>query len=253
MKRYLPFLLFTYFAFAVNVSFAQKQTDIGIKAGLSIPDLTSGNSGNVLSSGYGSRLDADAAIHVEFHIGTRFSIQLQLEYSSQGGKKKGTQAFTVPDDMMPLFPPGQAPQYLYADYTSKAKLNYLMLPVLVKYHFLLQKRWNAYIAAGPFVSYLLNGKNITKGSSIIYLDQQKTQPLGSDKQSFNSTDNITSDLRRFNAGINGHLGVGYILTKGMIFLEAGGNYGLINIQKFAADGKNKAGAAVVDLGYQFRL
>ncbi|OQP44413.1 hypothetical protein A4D02_34890 [Niastella koreensis] len=237
----------------VKVSFAQKKADIGFKAGLSIPNLTTGSSNNSISSGYNSRLDVHAAVHIEYRMGDRFSIQPQLEYSSQGGKKDGIQTFSTPDNLSQQFPPGQAPTYLYADYKSEARLNYLMLPVLAKYHFMSSKKWDAYLAAGPFVSYLLSAKNITKGSSLIYLDEGKTQPLGPEAQSFDNTENITSDLHRFNAGINGHAGIGYKLSNGSIFLEAGGNYGLIDIQKSAADGKNKAGAAVIDLGYQFRL
>lgn len=236
-----------------TISLAQLKTEMGIKAGLSIPNLTSGSSGNPLSEGYGSRLDADIAIHFELHIWNKVSIQPQLEYSSQGGKKNGTQAFTTPDELAQQFPPGQAPSYLYADYNSEAKFTYLMLPVLLKYHFYDHKKWNAYVAAGPFISYLLHAKNITKGSSVIYLDEGKTTPLSPAPQSFDSNDNITSELNRINAGINGHLGLSYKLTNGNVFLEAGGNFGFINVQKNEADGKNKVGAAVITIGYGFTL
>ena len=60
-------------------------------------------------------------------------------------------------------------------------------------------------------------------------------------------------LSCFKTGISGRLGLDYKLVGGSIFLEAGGNYGLIDIQKGNVNGKNKTGAAVVDLGYQFRL
>lgn len=231
---------------------AHTQPDIGFKAGLSIPNLTSGSS-NPISSGYGSRLDGDAALHIEFHLSKRFSLQPQLEYSSQGGKKNGTQAFTVPDEMLAQFPPGHAPQYLYATYSSETRINYLVLPVFAKYRFDLGNRWGAYVAAGPFASYLLNAKDITRGSSIIYLDNDETQPLTSTLQSFDSKNNVSSDLHRFNAGISGHVGLDYKTGNGSIFLEAGGNYGLIDIQKNEANGKNKTGAAIINMGYQFRL
>ncbi|OQP63756.1 hypothetical protein A3860_22715 [Niastella vici] len=249
----LAALLFVASVPSINNSFAQTQIDIGIKGGLSIPNLTSSSSNNAISSGYSSRLDADAAIHAEFHLAKRFSIQPQLEYSSQGGKKNGTQAFTIPDEMRQQFPPGEAPAFLYATYKSEARINYLMLPVLAKYHFDLKKRWSAYAAAGPFVSFLLNAKNITKGSSYIYLDNAQTQPVSSQPQSFDSKDNIRGDLHRFNAGICGHLGMNYMLKKGSVFIEAGGNFGLIDIQKNEANGKNKTGAAVINIGYQFIL
>jgi len=237
----------------VGSSFSQTSPEIGFKAGLSIPNLTSGSSDNPISNGYSSRLDVDAAVHIEFHINGWFSIQPQFEYSSQGGKKDGTQAFTVPVEMMPLFPPGQAPPYLYATYKSEARMNYLLLPILAKFHPLLDKKWGAYVAIGPFVSYLLSAKNITKGSSMVYLDKEETQALVSSPQSFNSKDNIRNDLHHFNAGISGHLGVDCRIGNGKVFFEAGGNYGLIDIQKTEVNGKNKTGAAAINVGYQFQF
>lgn len=230
---------------------AQTPVDIGLKAGISIPNLTAGNSSNPISSGYSSRLDVAAAIYAEFHLSKHFSLQPQLEYSSQGGKKKGVQAFTVPAEMEPLFPPGQAPSYLYANYRSVAKMNYLMLPVLAKLHLNTGKKWGTYFSVGPFISYLLSAKNITSGSSIIYLDKQQTQPLSNESQSFDNTENVRSDLHKFNSGISGEAGINYKLSKGRIFFEAGGNFGLLNIQKDGRNGKNKSGAAVITAGYQF--
>jgi hypothetical protein len=236
-----------------NDCFPQKSIDFGCKAGISIPDLTSGTKDNPISTGYSSRLAADAAIHVEFHLSKRFSIQPQLEYSSQGGKKDGVQAFTLPSAMLIQFPPGQAPEYVYASYKSEAKINYLLLPVLAKYHFVNGKNWRTYVAAGPFVSLLLSAKNITKGSSNIYLDEQESQPLTPEPQSFDNNENIRKDLHQFNTGISGHVGISYQLANGILFIEGGGNYGLIDIQKDKTNGLNKTGAAVIDLGYQFRF
>jgi hypothetical protein len=236
-----------------NNCFAQAGTYIGIKAGISIPNLTAGNTDDPISTGYGSRLAADAAIEAEFYITKRFSVQPQLEYSSQGGKKNGTQAFAVPSEIAHQFPSGQVPDYLYATYKSEARMNYLMLPILAKYHFDLKNRFGAYVAAGPFVSYLLNARNITKGSSMIYLDKAEKQPLTAEPQSFDSEDNITDNLHQFNGGISGQVGIMYSLSKSSFFLEAGGNYGLIDIQKDAADGKNKTGAFVVNIGYKLKI
>jgi hypothetical protein len=232
--------------------FAQGRFNFGVKGGLSVPNLTSGSS-SPISSGYGSRLDADAAIQAGFNLTKRFSIEAQLEYSSQGGKKNGTQAFVVPAEMVQLFPEGQVPDYLYATYKSEARMNYLVLPVLAKYRFDLKKRFGAYIATGPFISYLLSARNITKGSSLIYLNKEETQSVTPQPQSFDSKDNIRDELHHFNTGVSGHVGIDYKLSKGSIFIEAGGNYGLINIQKNQVDGKNKTGAFVLNLGYQFRL
>ena len=253
MKNYILISVLPVMVLSANLSFAQTPVDIGLKAGLSIPNLTSGNSANPVNSGYNSRLGADAAVHAEFHLSKHFSIEPGLEYSEQGGKKDGVQAFAVPADMVEQFPAGEVPPYLYANYKSEVKINYLMLPILAKYRFDLRKHWDAYAAGGPFASLALSAKDVTNGSSITYLDKQQTQPVSSETHSFDNTENIRKDLHHFDAGISGHLGIDYKLANGSLFIEGGGNYGLIDIQKDGTNGKNKTGAAVINLGYQFRL
>jgi len=251
-KKYILVLIVVTILGTPNM-LAQKKMDLGIKGGLSIPNLTTGSTANPVNSGFGSRLGADFAVHAEFHLSRHFSLQPQLQYSQQGGRKNGSQAFAVPPGMAAMFPPGEVPPYLYADYKSVAKINYLMLSALAKYRIPLGGSFTGYVAAGPFVSLVLSAKNITSGSSIIYLDAQQTTPLVSTPQSFDNTENIKSDLRPVNAGINGHVGISYRLGMGAVFIEGGGNYGLITIQQNDANGKNNTGAATVSLGYQFTL
>lgn len=253
MKKYFILSVLTIMLWGINKSFAQSQVDIGIKGGLSMPNLTSGSSANPINSGYSSRLGAYATLQAEFHLLKHFSIQAELEYSEQGGKKNGNQAFVVPADMVAQFPTGEVPSYLYANYNSVTKINYLIYPILAKYRFDIRKHWEAYAAAGPFVSLVLSAKNISSGSSNIYLDEQQTQPVTAAPHSFDNTESIKSELHSFNTGISGQLGINYKLPKGIIFVEAGGNCGLINIQKNRTNGKNKTGAAAITLGYQFRL
>lgn len=231
-------------------AYSQHSRYLGIKGGLSIPNLQDGSSANPINSGYGSRLGLDAAVQAAFQLKDRFSFQLELEYCAQGGRKNSMQAFPVPPELAGMFPPGQAPEYLYAHYSSEARINYLMLPLLAKYHVHSGKHWDAYAAVGPFVSLVLTAKNITRGSSNIYLDAAGTQPVTPSPQSFDNTQNIRNDLHAFNAGVSGHIGIAHKINSSAIFLEAGGNYGFINIQKGNGNGKNKTGAAVVNLGYQ---
>jgi hypothetical protein len=124
-----------------------------------------------------------------------------------------------------------------------------MFPILAKYHFLLRQHWDVYAAVGPFVSFVLNAINITSGKSTIYLDEQHTQPLPIGEQSFDRTENIKKDLHSANAGIDGHVGVAYHLKNSSVFVEGGGNYGFVKIQKGDVNGKNNTGAAVVVVGY----
>lgn len=233
--------------------FCQGRMGIGIKAGLSIPNLTSGNDQSPVTTGYGSRVDADFAVHAEIPLSTYFSVQAQLEYASQGGKRNGMQAFPLPADLQQLFPAGQAPAYLFADYKSEVRLNYLLLPLFLKMHIDIKKRWGAYVAAGSFASLLLDARITRRGESIIYLDQHRARPVSTQARSFSGKENIRGDLRKFNAGVSGYAGLQYKFRQGSIFLEAGGNFGFVDIQKDPTNGKNKTGAAVINLGYQFKL
>ena len=54
-------------------------------------------------------------------------------------------------------------------------------------------------------------------------------------------------------GIQGGVGFQYLLGKGKIFIEGGGNYGFLYLQKGADHGKNSIGAGTVLVGYALNL
>ncbi|SCC37835.1 Outer membrane protein beta-barrel domain-containing protein [Chitinophaga costaii] len=238
--------------FCAHPLFAQTPIEIGVKGGLSIPNLTAGNKDNPLVSGYSSRVGPDFAVQVEFHLSKHFSIQPQLEYSAQGGKRNGYQAFPPPAALVAGIPAEQVPKYLYATFNSTAKFNYLMLPILAKYRLQLAKRWGFYVAAGPFVSRMLNAKQVTSGTSVIYADAGHTTPIAPET-SLNQVTNIKDDLHDFNAGLSGHVGFAYMFGKSSVFVEGGGNYGFVKAQKSDVNGSNNTGAGVVNIGYSFRV
>jgi len=228
---------------------------IGIKGGISIPNLTaSGNEQNPLNTGYSSRLGPEFGLFAEFKISDLFSLEPMLEYSSQGGKKNGLQALPVPESLAALFPPGQAPTYLYANFNSEAQLNYLMIPVLAKFgHRFSESAFRIYADVGPFVGFLLSAKQVTTGQSQVYLDPAGTQALPVGSQSFNNTQDIKDQLNTTNFGVEGNIGLSYELGQSDVFIEFGGNYGFLNIQKGSQNGKNNTGAATIVLGYSYWL
>jgi hypothetical protein len=254
MKKFIFYSLFSSLTLLFFNANAQ-DVSLGIRGGVSIPNLSAGGSSETpLNTGYSSRSGLDAGIFAEFKISSLFSIQPMLEYSAQGGKKDGLQAFATPAQVAQEFPPGQSPQYLYANYNSTAELNYLMLPILAKFG------WNfknsplrIYVDAGPFLGYLLSAKQVTTGSSDFYTDPGGTQPLPGGPQSFNNTQDIKDQINKVNVGIEGNIGLAYKFKKSCIFIEGGGNYGFLNIQNVAADGKNNTGAATASVGYSFSL
>ena len=232
-------------------SFAQSIT-VGAKGGVSIPNLRSGGS-NPVSSGYQSGLGPNAAIFGEYHFSNLFSLELDLEYSAQGGKKHGKQALTVTPDIAALFYPNPAPPYLWTNFDADAHINYLMIPLMGKVGFDLGSHspFRVYASAGPFASFLLSAKTTTKGTSNVYVDEAETMPILNAPVSFDSTMNVKDQLKSFNWGIEVNIGIAYIFDQHRIFLEGGGNYGFIPIQKHDEDGQNNAGAATIRIGYAY--
>ncbi|MCW3466922.1 porin family protein [Chitinophaga nivalis] len=236
---------------------ANAQVDIGVKAGLSIPSLKSGGNETDINAGYKSRLGPDFGVLVEYHVNKRFSIQGMINYSAQGGKRTGFQPFAFPDQLVGLLPPGAPkPPYLYADFKSVAKLNYLMVPVLAKFGWDLgaHSPWRLHVAAGPFAGFLLSAKQETSGTTAIYADPGAKVMLTPATFSMNNTTDIKNQLNTFNVGVIGNVGITYTLSAyHRVFAEVGGNYGFLNIQKGTENGKNNIGAATVSLGYAYRL
>jgi hypothetical protein len=228
---------------------------IGLRGGISIPNLSAGGSEeNPLNTGYSSRQGPDAGIYGEFKFSDLFSLQPMIEYSSQGGKKDGLQALPTPAPLAVEYTAqGQtAPTYVYANYKSEAKLNYLMIPVLAKFG------WNfshsplrIYVDAGPFVGFLLNAKQVTSGSSNFYPTPDSNQPITPSPENLDNTQNIKPQLNKTNFGVEGNLGLAYRLKRSYFFIEGGGNYGFLNIQQGTANGKNNTGAATASVGYAF--
>ncbi len=247
------FLLFSLSAVA--------QWDLGLQGGISIPNLSaSGSENNPLNTGYSSRLGPEFAIFGEYHVNSLFSLVPKIEYSAQGGKKDGLQAMPTPTELAEYFEQQgmPVPTYLYANFNSEAKLDYLLIPILAKFGWNLdtQKKFRITIAAGPYIGFLLSAKQVTSGNSQIYLDPAGNEPLPLGPQSFDSTEDIKSQLNTTNFGVEGSVGIECLLGAShhdKIFFEAGGNYGFLNIQKGSANGKNNTGAATLMLGYAYKL
>lgn len=278
MKKALLTLLIAAIA---GFTYAQS-VDIGVKGGLSIPNLSaSGSETTPLNEGYSSRTGPGFAVFADIKFSKLFSIQPSVEFSAQGGKKDGLQAFPpadfiaraeglIPAELIPVITP-QLPQYLYADFNSTAKMNYLLVPVLAKFgwDFSDQSPFRFYAGAGPFVGFLMNAKQITSGSSRIYFDENGQVPLAisipnpEDPNSptiiqpsevdLTAETDIKDQLNKVNFGFQANVGVSYKINRSSLFVEGGGNYGLINIQKGTANGKNNTGAATVMIGYAYSL
>ncbi len=251
IKQALILIIFLSYA-----GITEAQWEAGVRGGISVPNLTAGGADkNPLNTGYSSRLGPDFGAFGEYHFNNHFSLQAGAEYCSEGGKKNGLQALAMTPELAAYFESQNmpAPTYLYATYKSEAKLNYLLIPILAKWGWDLggASPFRFYVSAGPYVGFLVSAKQVTSGSSSIYLDAGGTQALPGGAQSFDQTTDIKDQLHTVNFGIDGHIGLSYGLGHDKmqhLFFEAGGNYGFINIQKGSANGKNNAGAAVATIG-----
>ncbi|MDR0613251.1 MAG: PorT family protein [Dysgonamonadaceae bacterium] len=238
--------------------------NVGVRGGLSIPNIVSGGD-NPVSKGYSSRIAGGGGVFAELGINNYVSFRLGVEYSGQGGKRNGIQAMPSEQMMAGITAAmsggnmegmdailSQIPEIFYADVKNTAAFDYLMVPVSVQIGTNANNRWRVYANVGPFVSFLLRGEQTTKGQSKIYMDAGKSQTLW-DEMDLGSTEVITSDLNPVNAGIQGDVGLSYRHDRHRIFIEIGGNYGFIKMQKDKANGSNRIGAATVMLGYAIQL
>ena len=235
---------------------------------------------------------AGAGIFTEVGLNETFSIRLGVEYSGQGGKRDGIQAMStnqlimdlagsmgnnISEEMAAIL--GQMgammPKNFYADVDNTVKFDYLMIPLSLGVgKDLGNGPFRIYANAGPFVSFLMSGEQKSKRSTKLYTSADKTSTLWEQltptiqtaietnvPQLANTLQNgtefgtsvITGNLRPVNFGVQGNIGLSYQCNRNRFFVEAGGNYGFVRIQKDKTNGTNRLGAASIMFGYAFNL
>jgi hypothetical protein len=243
---YSSALLVIVFFITGNVS--AQTTWVGVHGGLSIPDL-SGGKGNAISSDYTSRLAGNFGLQADYGFSQKFSIDVELNYAGQGGKRDGLQPVTnLPPQYQSLVPPGD---YLYGNFKNTAAFDYLELPIMARMKW--GKAFKFYVNAGPYLGLLLHAEEKTRGSSYIYEDPQGQQPISPSPVDFTANTNITSDIHKFNVGVTGGIGISQSFGRNLVFLDGRFEYGLLNIQKYSEDGKDNTGNVLISLGYSYRL
>ncbi len=265
MVRYLIVLLTAcctglYF----NSSAQEKNLFIGLKGGISIPNLTAGESKNDWNQNYTSRIGPYFGVLAEIPLSRHFSFQPEFVYAAEGGKRKGIQPMTIPEQYLDLFQAAfnTDKDYLFADLRNVSRINYLHIPLLLKfsYPFALNGKLAFFAQAGPYLGYLISAKQIVKAENLkVYMDNsgkiQIPEVLVREffGASIDTAINARNDLHNFNTGIQGGIGFSYITGKSKFFIEGGGNYGFIPAQKGDAHGKNNIGAGTVLLGYAYNI
>jgi len=245
MKKLYSLLLVTGSVLILqNIAFAQAPYTLGIKAGVSIPNLKSSGD-NLLDKGWESRTGPYLGLVAEVNLSDLIAITAEINYSSQGGKRTGAQA--IPNPNNPPIPP-----YLYADFKNVAILNYVEVPIMTTFKFALGSSTNLIVQGGPYGGFLLRAKNVSSGEGMLYLDENLSIPV-TPVQSFDHTTNIKDQIRSFNYGLQMGLGVAVDINSSTLRLMGGANYGLTSIQKDAVNGNDHTGAITISLAYQFAL
>lgn len=229
---------------------------VGAKAGVSVPNLVGGGTQEITRD-YKSRFTYNVGGFVDVGVTKRFSVQTEVDFAPQGGKRDGIQPITAAVPGLPMLPAGS---YFYADFKNTAKLYYLEIPVLFKYIWRRSSGPQFYVNGGPYFGFLLKATQVTSGSSTIYLDKNKTPlllpPAGTPFPviPFDADTDVTDSLHRFNFGLTGGGGVRFPSGKNYFFIDGRASYGLTTLQKnTATDGKSRTGNLVFSFGYAFKV
>lgn len=217
------FLLTTFALICYLPGLMAQSLSFGVLAGPSTRNVSYGT-GNIFKH---PDFGADAGVLAELRYSELFSLQPMIEYSGQGSKHG---AFVSSVD----YDPAQ-----YPDGHKFAELDYLMVPVLAKFgwHLGSESHMRFFVNAGPYAAFLLSANQVL---------------VSSDQQRISGTSvKVKSELNNFNAGIDGNIGLSYFFHFSSIFIQAGGNYGFLKIQKDQSAGTNYAGAASLTVGYTF--
>ena len=148
-------------------------------------------------------------------------------------------------------------QLLYADFKNESILNYLEIPLMLKWHTDCTEHWRCFAEGGAFIGYLLNAEERTRGSSPIYLDGNRT-PLpmtGGMAYSLDSNTDVANGLHDINWGVTAGIDIAYLITpQHQLFFDLRGEYGLRAVAKdTATNGNSSTGDAVFSFGYMFNF
>ncbi|HQX57149.1 MAG TPA: outer membrane beta-barrel protein, partial [Pyrinomonadaceae bacterium] len=92
----------------------EREVHVGVKAGISLPNLV-GSSDQEITKNYKSRLAASFGAFVDVQLHKNTSLQIEVDYAPQGGKRNGIQPVTQPIPGLPVLPAGN---YYFANFNN---------------------------------------------------------------------------------------------------------------------------------------
>jgi len=254
-----PLFLIICILFIFSNSTQAQRWKLGVKSGLSISSLSQ-KEDNIYADKFESKTDLELGILTEYLLKDKWSLQLELLYTTRGGKREGLQPIppdNIPTQLAAVLPNGVIP---YANFDNKSNPRYLEIPILVKYTW--GTNWKFYVNAGPYIGFLINAKQKTRGNSSIFLDSkgqvplQVPTPIGpmAITSSFDQETDIKDNLENINFGIQGGVGLIKKLNENNeLFFDIRGSKGFIPIQKDEVVGQTTVGGLVFSVGYVYKF
>jgi len=199
-----------------------------------VPNLSS-DSDNIFTQEFGSISALGIGFFINIPISSSFSFQPELLYAVKGGQRNGLQP--IPDTRVPpalgaFLPEGLVP---YARFDNKSVLNYIEIPLLLKYT--TQGRKGISIFGGPFLD--------PGGTQALMLPGSAT-PLEVD---FSAIVDIDDEISSSNVGVQGGFDVFTHSGDTKIFLQGAFSLGFATIQNDERFGESQVGSVTFSVGF----
>jgi len=236
---------------SIGIANAQAKISLGLKGGLNIPNLRM-NSSNPVIDGFKTYASGYYGIVLENGLSERWSLLNEVNYSTVGITKNGNQV--IPRSAYKNLKIGlNSFKNLYADFYSKVNVNYVEVPLMLKYYVYQDENWNFFINGGPFMSVMTKSSVKTDGYDYVYTDAKHTNKLFDIKLILTQEQDLMDRLEPVDFGFKGGFGATLKGDIGELFIAASANLGLLNMQTDPGDGANKTRAATISIGYLFHI
>ncbi|WET01947.1 porin family protein [Flavobacterium sp. YJ01] len=225
MKK-ITFLLFTISLITFKTTAQESKNKFGIQGGLNYSSFRGYDSFTNDKAGFAYVF----GLSFQHQIQENLSIKADLNYERKIQNTKGTVEI-----LEPTFPTGPMEENYH--FKTTAYLNYVVLPIMIKYNFSGDKSF--YINGGPYLGYLLKS-GIKSKSNIPGV--------------INADDEDTNRKKSLDFGLSAGIGKEFKLdTNHQIYVEIRENLGLQNISKTEVinDGTIKTNSLNLLVGFTF--
>lgn len=229
---------------------------IGFKGGLSLPSL-SDNSNNIYTQDFKSYLSFETGFFASYGFSDLLAIQAEINYTIKGGERSGFQPIPAAQLEGQLPPDAPVPEgtVLYANFENKSALEYIEVPILVKFTF--GTEWKVFGNIGPYLGFLVGATQKTSGSSTISADIPGVEDIlvvVPEPASFTAETDVSESIKNFNFGAIAGIGIMKAIgNNSELFFEVRGTYGFIPVQEDETYGESRIGSVVFSIGYVYTL